>query len=56
MNKFMIFVLRAILGLVFAVVLSRIFDHATRPLYVLGVACCLVGASYFLEYMRKRKS
>jgi uncharacterized membrane protein HdeD (DUF308 family) len=55
MNQFQIFVIRAIVGLVFAVIVTRMFYGRTNPLYVVGLAVILVGLAYFAEYLRKRK-
>jgi hypothetical protein len=55
MNQFQIFVIRAIVGLVFAVIVTRMFYGRVNPLYVAGLAIILVGLAYFAEYLRKRK-
>ena len=55
MNQFQIFVIRAIVGLVFAVIATRMFYGRINPLYVAGLAIILVGLAYFAEYLRKRK-
>ncbi|MEE4356046.1 MAG: hypothetical protein V2I97_06205 [Desulfococcaceae bacterium] len=55
MVKFNIFVMRAILGAVFAVVLSRIFRPEYQIPYVVLFAVILVGLAYVLEYWRERK-
>jgi hypothetical protein len=55
MNQFQIFVIRAIVGLVFAVIVTRMFYGRINPLYVAGLAIILVGLAYFAEYLRKRK-
>ena len=56
MNKGAIFFIRAVLGVVFAVVLIRIFYPGTHIGYVAGLAVGLVGLAYLFEYLRKRKS
>ena len=53
--NFNIFVLRAILGVVFAVVLMRMFHPEFHIVYVAGFAIVLVGLAYLLEYWRRRK-
>jgi hypothetical protein len=53
--SFQIFVIRALLGLGIAVVLTRMFRGHSEPLYVVGLATILVGLAYALEYLRKRK-
>jgi len=56
MTKFHIFVIRAILGAVFAVVLTRMFYGRVEVFYVAGLAIILVGLAYFAEYLRNRKN
>ncbi|MBT8366548.1 MAG: hypothetical protein KJP23_17785 [Deltaproteobacteria bacterium] len=56
MNQLTIFVIRAIVGLAFAAVMSRIFFGSLNPAYVVGLAIILVGLAYFAEYLRKRKN
>jgi len=55
MSGLAIFVIRTVLGAVFAVVLVRIFYPATNIMYVIGLAVFLVGLAYFFEYLRKNK-
>ncbi|WP_373498439.1 hypothetical protein [Desulfococcus sp.] len=55
MVNFNIFVLRAILGVVFAVVLMRMFHPEFHMVYVAGFAIILVALAYLLEYWRRRK-
>lgn len=55
MNSFQIFVFRAILGAVFAVVISRIFYPRANLVYVAGLGIILVGLAYFAEYLRVRR-
>ena len=56
MVNFNIFVIRAILGVVFAVILMRIFHPEFHMVYVGGFAIVLVGLAYLLEYWRNRKA
>ena len=56
MNSFQIFIFRAILGAVFAVVIARMFYPNANLFYVAGLAIILVGLAYFAEYLRKRRS
>jgi len=56
MNRFYVFILRAVFGAVFAVVLTRIFYPKTNFVYVVGLGVFLVGMAYLTEYFRKRKS
>jgi len=55
MVKFNIFVIRAILGAVFAVILTRIFRSDFQIPYVVAFAIILVALAYLLEYWRNRK-
>jgi len=55
MNPFLIFIIRAIIGLVFAVILTRMFYGRIDPIYIAGLAIILVGLAYFSEYLRKRR-
>ena len=55
MSSFNIFVIRAILGAAFAVVLSRMFYPEAEIPYVVGLGVILVGLAYFAEYLRNRK-
>lgn len=55
MTQFHIFIIRAILGAVFAVILSRMFYPDANAIYVAGLGVILVGLAYFAEYLRNRK-
>lgn len=55
MSAFYIFVIRAILGGFFAVLLTRFFSRWTTIPGVMAVAIVLVGMAYVMEYFRKRK-
>ena len=55
MTQFHVFVIRAILGAGFAVLLSRMFYPGANLLYVAGLGIILVGLAYFAEYLRNRK-
>ncbi len=54
MTKFPILIIRLVVGLVIAVVMSRFFFGAITPLSVGGLMIFLVGMSYITEYMRNR--
>jgi hypothetical protein len=56
LNQFQIFIIRAVLGAGFAVILSRMFYPEARILYVIGLGIILVGLAYFAEYLRNRKT
>ncbi len=55
MNPIQLLFIRAVLGLVFAVILTRMFRGHSEPLYVGGLTVILVGLAYGLEHLRKRK-
>jgi len=55
LNRFYVFIIRAILGAGFAVILSRMFYPDANPIYVAGLGFILVGLAYFAEYLRHRK-
>jgi hypothetical protein len=54
MPKFNILVIRLIVGLVIAVVMSRFFFGQITPISVGGLMIFLVGMAYVTEYMRNR--
>jgi uncharacterized membrane protein HdeD (DUF308 family) len=56
LNQFQIFIIRAVIGAVFAVVLTRMFYGKVHIAYVVGLAIIMVGLAYFAEYLRKRKT
>jgi hypothetical protein len=49
-------VIRAVIGLFVAVVITRVFTGKIFVPYIVGLAIILVGLAYFSEYLRKRKS
>jgi hypothetical protein len=55
MNPFILFFIRAILGVAIAVVITRMFRGEASAMYVAGLAVILVGLAYALEHYRKRK-
>ncbi len=56
LNSLQIFVIRAILAVVFAVVATRMFFGKIEPLNIAGLAIILLGLAYFAEYLRHRKN
>jgi uncharacterized membrane protein HdeD (DUF308 family) len=50
------FVIRAILGLGFAVIATRMFYGRVDIGTIVGLAIILVGLAYFAEYLRHRKN
>jgi hypothetical protein len=55
LTQYHIFIIRAILGAGFAVILSRMFYKEADIVYVAGLGIILVGLAYFAEYLRNRK-
>jgi len=55
MNRFNIFIMRAVLGAFFAVIITRFFYGRVEPLYVAGLAIFLTGMSYLTEYFRNKR-
>jgi len=55
MSAFQLFVIRAILGVAFALIATRMWYGEIAIGYVLGLAVILVGLAYFAEYLRNRK-
>ena len=55
MNQLTIFFIRAIVGLAFAAIVTRIFFGRIDPVYVLGLATIMIGLAYLAESLRKRR-
>ncbi len=55
MNRLQIFLLRAGLGALFAVILTRIFFPQANPFYMAGLGIFLVGMAYLFEAIRGSK-
>lgn len=55
MSALIIFVIRAILGVMFAVLLTRFFYPKATMLGTAGFAIGLVGLAYITERFRKRR-
>ena len=56
MNQLSIFIIRAVVGLAFAAIITRMFHGRINPGYVLGLAIIMVGLAYLAEYLRKRRT
>jgi uncharacterized membrane protein YuzA (DUF378 family) len=54
-NPISIFVIRAVVGLAFAAIITRMFYGRINPGYVVGLAAIMVGLAYFAEYLRERR-
>jgi hypothetical protein len=55
LTQFNIFIIRAVIGAVVAVVLTRMFYGKVEIVYVAGLAVFLVGMGYVMEYFRKKR-
>jgi len=56
MNKFHVFIIRCILGAVFAVLLMRIFFPRASVPYSVGLGIFMVSIVYVTEFFRNKKS
>jgi len=55
-NQLSIFIVRTVVGLAFAAIVTRIFFGKIDPVYVVGLAIIMVGLAYLAEFLRKRKN
>ena len=55
-NKFQLFVIRAIIGIAFSVLLIRFFYPNATVIHIAGLAVFIVGLAYVLEYFRLKDS
>jgi hypothetical protein len=55
MNQLQIFIIRAVIGVAFAVIATRMYYGSVNPLYVVGLAVVLVGLAYFAEFIRNKR-
>jgi len=56
MNRFYVFLIRAVLGVALAVVLMRVFFPQAAPAAAIALAVFMIAMAYMAEYLRKRKS
>ena len=56
MNQLSIFIVRAVVGLAFAAIVTRMFFGRIDPVYVVGLAIIMVGLAYLAEYLRGRRT
>jgi tryptophan-rich sensory protein len=52
LNKLVVFVIRLILGAIFAVILTRFFYPKAGIVFIVGAGIALVGLAYITEYVR----
>ena len=55
MNNWRILTIRAVLGAVFGIILTRIFYPDASLIFLVGLCTCLVGLAYLSAYLRQRK-
>ena len=54
MGKNQVFIIRAVMGVGFGVVLSRLFFPDASIFFVIGLCAGLVALAYLTEYLRQR--
>ncbi len=54
MDQKQIFIIRAVMGAVFGVILSRFFYPNAPIVFIVGLCVVLVGLAYLTEYLRQR--
>ena len=54
MNRFYVFLFRAALATVFAIIVSRLFFQDASFIKVVGLGFALLGFSYLFEHIRKK--
>ncbi len=55
MTNWQIFIIRAIMGAVFGVILSKFFYPNAPLLFIVLLCMILVGLAYLTQYLRQRK-
>jgi len=55
MNRLYVFIIRAVFGAVFAVLVTRVFYPKASLEHVIGLGIFLVGMAYIAEYFRNKK-
>jgi hypothetical protein len=55
MNRYAVFALRLFLGLIFAILVTRLFHPEKGPVFILCITGLLVGLSYLFAFMRSGK-
>jgi uncharacterized membrane protein HdeD (DUF308 family) len=54
-TNWQIFIIRAIMGVVFGVILSRFFYPNAPLIFIILLCTILVGLAYLTQYLRQRK-
>ena len=55
MNPIQLFIIRAILGIGIAIVITRAFRGEIQLPFVIGLSAVIIGLAYLKEYLRKRR-
>ena len=55
MRNYQTFIIRAVLGVVFGVLLSRFFYPRAPLVFIVGLVMVLVGLAYLSEYLKNRR-
>jgi tryptophan-rich sensory protein len=55
-NPLLIFIIRAVLGILFSILVMRLFHPGSGMITIMIVAVILVGLAYIFESFRKRKN
>lgn len=55
MSPIHIFIIRALMGVFFGIILSRFFYPKAPLVFIVGLCAILVGLAYLTEYLRQRK-
>ncbi len=55
MSNSHIFIIRAVLGVVFGIILARLFYPQASVIFIGGLCAMLVALAYLSEYFRNRK-
>jgi uncharacterized membrane protein len=53
-NRTYVFIIRAIMGVIFGIFLSKFFYPKAPILFIVGLCSCLVVLAYVTEYLRQR--
>ena len=55
MARYQIFIIRAVMGILVGVFISRLFYPRAPLIFTIGLCAVLVALAYFTEYLRQRK-
>jgi ABC-type Mn2+/Zn2+ transport system permease subunit len=54
LNQKTVFIIRAVMGVIFGFILSRFFYPKAPPAFIIGLCIALVGLAYLSQYLRRR--